>query len=413
MGRQTDWRLMCALFVLTGFVESLAFGHFTAFTPLYLQSMGVPAAAVPGWTGFLGIIGFVIGLPLLPFWGAFAERFGRKPVIVRSALVEAVLFLVAALARSPFELAVARFLSGFVLGNTGVMLALQSEVTPAGRQSLALSLVTAGPPVAIAAGPILGGLIATRLGLHALFFLDSGLTALSTLLLSTVLREPRRERSTQRTGHLARAALRDVYRIAPVRRLFIVYLLFALGVTAAQPFLPLWLRAAWLSGHGGIFSAPLAAVIGTVLTVGGAAMALGTPLFGWLGDRIGVRRALLAALWGDGIGMFGMAALPALWPITLASGVQGVFQGGVRANLMTMLAQSTPDDRRASVLNLAILPQQLAWFLGPALGTALTISLGLHLMLLLTALLALLAAPLAQAFLSRDPSPETLPGISA
>lgn len=413
MGTHSDWRLVCGLFVFTGFVESLAFGHFAAFTPLYLHSMGVPASQVPGWTGFLGIIGFIVGLPLLPFWGAFAERYGRKPVIVRSALVEAVIFLLASLAHHPAQFAVARFLSGFVLGNTGVMLALQSELSPPSRQALALSLVNSGPPIAIAIGPLFGGIIASRFGLHALFGVDSALTALSALSLTLLLRESPRPRSTAGTGHLAREALFDVYRIAPVRRLFTVYLLFAMGVTAVLPFMPLWLHRAWLLGHRGPFAAPLPAVIGGVLTVGGAAMALGTPFFGWLGDRIGVRRALLFALWGNGIGMLAQAAVPLLWPITLARSLQGLFQGGVMANLMTMVAQSAPADRRASVLNLAFLPQQFAWFLGPAIGTALTLSIGLQGMLLAMSAVAFLGAPLAQVYLHAAPRGEAGANVSA
>lgn len=399
MKHQSDWRLVAALFVFTGFVESLAFGHFAAFTPLYLRSMGVAASQVPGWTGFLGIIGFVIGLPLLPFWGGLAERFGRKPVIVRSALIEAILFLVAAQAQTPIQLAVARFLSGFVLGNTGVMLALISEIAPEDRQTWAISLVTSGPPVAIAVGPLLGGIVAAHFGLHALFMVDAGLTAFSTLVLTVLLREPARQRSTVRPSRLARDALLDVYRIAPVRRLFIVYLLYAMGVAAIQPFFPLWLHSAYVAGHSGVFSAALPAVIGGVLTVGGVAMAFGTPFFGWLGSRSGSHRVLLFALWGNGAGLLGQAVATTLWPITIARAVQGLFQGGVTANLMATLARSTPNDRRASILNLAILPQQVAWFLGPVLGTALTLSVGLQGMLLTTAALAFLAAPIAQIFL--------------
>ena len=80
--RTTDWRVLAALFLFTGLAESLGFGHFQAFTPLYLHQLGVPANAITAWTGVLGIIGSVIGLPLLPLWGALAERYGRKPIIV-------------------------------------------------------------------------------------------------------------------------------------------------------------------------------------------------------------------------------------------------------------------------------------------------------------------------------------------
>jgi MFS transporter, DHA1 family, multidrug resistance protein len=60
---------LLVLFVIAGVVEAQAFGHLSAFTPLYLDTPGVPAQQIPTWTGILSALGFVIGLPLLPFWG--------------------------------------------------------------------------------------------------------------------------------------------------------------------------------------------------------------------------------------------------------------------------------------------------------------------------------------------------------
>src|SRR5258707_9985883 len=113
-----DWRALLALFTLAGVVESQAFGHLGAFTPLFLPQLGVAGREVPTWTGILSALGFVIGLPLLPFWGVWADRYGRKLIIVRSAYVEGVLFTVAGLSPNVWVLALARLLSGFVLGNT-------------------------------------------------------------------------------------------------------------------------------------------------------------------------------------------------------------------------------------------------------------------------------------------------------
>jgi anaerobic C4-dicarboxylate transporter len=66
---RNDWRVLLIVFVLAGIVESQAFGHLNAFTPIYLDTLGVPAEQIATWTGALSAVGFVIGLPLLPFWG--------------------------------------------------------------------------------------------------------------------------------------------------------------------------------------------------------------------------------------------------------------------------------------------------------------------------------------------------------
>src|SRR5512142_644041 len=64
-----DWRKLLIIFTLAGVVESQAFGHLNAFRPLFLQQLGVPLSQVAFWTGILASLGFVIGLPLLPFCG--------------------------------------------------------------------------------------------------------------------------------------------------------------------------------------------------------------------------------------------------------------------------------------------------------------------------------------------------------
>ena len=76
---RNDWRVLLVLFTTAGVVEVQAFGHLTAFTPLFLQQLHVPQEQVPTWTGVLGTLGFVIGLPLLPFWGVCSDL-SQSPV---------------------------------------------------------------------------------------------------------------------------------------------------------------------------------------------------------------------------------------------------------------------------------------------------------------------------------------------
>src|SRR5438132_3000369 len=102
---RNNWRTTILLFAATGLVESLAFGHLGAFTPLYLRQLRVPAPEIPRWTGILSSLGFVLGLPLLPFWGVWADRYGRKIIIVRSSIAAALLYALAAASPTVYWLA--------------------------------------------------------------------------------------------------------------------------------------------------------------------------------------------------------------------------------------------------------------------------------------------------------------------
>ena len=361
---RNSWRVTMALFALTGVIESLAFGHLGAFTPLFLRELGVAETAIPRWTGILGSLGFVLGLPLLPFWAVWADRYGRKLIIVRSAYVEAVLFGLAALSQNVWMLVAARFLTGFVLGNTGVMLAAQSETTPRQRIGTALGLISAGPVLGMALGPVIGGEVVYQVGIRALLGLDAALTLLMGIVLTVTLREAPRPPIAQTSVWASiGAAGRNIVQQPVVVRLFVLDFLISLAVTMAGPYIPLRIEELYRGDA-------LARTIGRVLTVSGLAMAVTTPFWGRLGDRIGFLRVLRVAVIGVAVACAGQALSVTLWQFGGWRLLQGLLQGGTSAMVIALITVVVAQERRAAVLNFARLPAQLSWFLGPLAATA-------------------------------------------
>lgn len=362
-----DWRVLLVVFVLAGVVESQAFGHLNAFRPLYLAQLGVPAADIPSWTGILAALGFVIGLPLLPFWGVWADRYSRKLIIVRSAYVEGALFTVAALAPNVWVLAVAQLLGGFVFGNTGVMLAMLADSAPRKRLGLAVGIASAGFPIGSSVGPYIGGLIVQGPGIRALLGMDAGLSALMGLVLTLVVHEEVRRRASGATvRRMLAAALRDILASPVIVRLFVLYFLAMYGYSLAAPFIPILLQNRYTGDPR-----QLPTLIGTTLTAAGIGMAVTTPIWGRLGDVIGRWRVLPVCLAAMAVGL-GVAGLSAtLLPLQAGIVGMGLFQGGIGTTIIALLALLAPEERRASILNFSLMPSQLSWFLGPITGAAL------------------------------------------
>src|SRR5213076_968951 len=98
-----------------------------------LLGMGVTGQDRLRFVGAVSALIFVVGMPLVPLWGVWADKYSRKAVVARSALVEAVVFACVALSHEPWELAISLLLIGFQLGNTGVMLAAIRDVVPPRR----------------------------------------------------------------------------------------------------------------------------------------------------------------------------------------------------------------------------------------------------------------------------------------
>ena len=84
-------------------VEGLGVSQVFSFLAPYLRIVGVPDADRAPFVGLFSALIFIVGMPLVPLWGVWADKYSRKAVIVRSCLVEAVVFAV----RRPVARAVA------------------------------------------------------------------------------------------------------------------------------------------------------------------------------------------------------------------------------------------------------------------------------------------------------------------
>ena len=364
-GAPQPWRVLLALYSITSLVESLGVSQIFAFMLLRLRSMGVSGHEASTLVGLLSPLVFVLGLPIVPLWGVWADKHSRKVVIVRSAVVEAVVFGAVALSRTPLELAGALLLVGFQLGNTGVMIAALRDVVPPHRLGTAVSVFGASSSVGFAIGPLLGALMVRVLhtSLDAVYWTSAALSVGVALMLSFGSREVRPEVVPEgRAWDLALRAVRGVFTSSSTRLLFAAYGALLLARQMLGPYLPL--LAVRAAGHGG--SAVLA--IGIVTGVSALAGALVSPAAGALGDRIGFRPVLVASL---ALGAVAVATMPLAGSVAILAPVAAVVAalGVAAASMVTaLLARETPPERRSATLNLVLLPLYVGGIVGPAIG---------------------------------------------
>jgi len=316
---------------------------------------------------------FIVGAPLVPLWGVWADKYSRKAVIARSAVVEAVVFAGVALSREPWQLAVSMLLVGFQLGNTGVMLAAIRDVVPSARLGTLIALFGASGPIGFAVGPVLGGFIADglHLPLPVIFWVSAGLSVGTAVLVGFGSREIRPEVVPQgRVLPLAFGAVRHVLSDGPVRRIFAIFAIAYLANQMTRPFIPVVVERVNAGGLG--TASAIALVAGTAALVG----ALVSPLGGWLGDRIGFRPVLVAALVGGGIGSFAMPLIGSIPGLAAIAVIMTACSAAISAMIFGLLATEVPAERRSATLNLVYLPLYAAGIVGPTLG-AIVVNVGL------------------------------------
>ncbi len=402
-GVAQPWTTVLTLFSIASVIETIGISQIVAFLPLDLKAIGLPQAAVPRWVGLLNALVFVFGLPLVPLWGVAADKYSRKLVIARSAVVEAVVFGLVALSRHPWELAGSLLLVGFQLGNTGVMLATIRDVTPRGRLGTAIAIFGATSPIGFAAGPALGGLLLDHLhtSISTVYALSSALSMVSAVMLMVGLREVRPTVIPQGSIlALAYGAMRGVFTDPVARRLFALFGFALLARLMAGPFLPL--AVGRVTGPGMGLASAIALVVGTAALVGGVI----SPGAGAIGDRVGFRPVLIASLLGSGLALAVTPAAPTVSWLAATSALSAACSASVGAMVFGLLAVEIPPERRSATLNLVYLPLYLAGIVGPAAG-ALVVSAGLPMVFYAAALVVWTGAALE---LARPLRPASAPG---
>jgi DHA1 family multidrug resistance protein-like MFS transporter len=360
-----DWRRVVTVFWITSMVEGLGVSQVFSFLAPYLREMGVPDAERVPFVGLFSALVFVVGMPLVPLWGVWADKYSRKAVIVRSCLVEAVVFVGVALSREPWQLAVSLLLIGFQLGNTGVMLAAIRDVVPRARIGTMIALFGASGPIGFAVGPVLGGWLVDGLGLSlsAMFWVSAGLSVATGAVVWFGSREVRPEVIPEgRILPLAFGALRGVLSDPTVVRIFAIYGVAFLANQMSRPYQALIVEQ--IVGPGPGLASSIGFVAGTAALVG----ALTAPLGGVIGDRIGFRPVLIGAMFVGGLALIAVPLAAAIPVLALAVLVFTACNGIVGAMVFSLLATEVPAERRSQSLNLVYLPLYAAGIVGPAVG---------------------------------------------
>ncbi len=364
-GGRDDWRRIVAVFWITSMVEGLGVAQVFSFLAPYLHEMGVPDAERVPFVGLFSALVFVVGMPLVPLWGVWADKYSRKAVIVRSCLVEALVFACVALSREPWQLALSLLLIGFQLGNTGVMLAGIRDVVPRARIGTVIAVFGASGPIGFAVGPVLGGFLVDGLGwsLSGMFWASAGLSIATAALVWFGSREVRPEVIPEgRLLPLAFGALRGVLGDPAVRRIFAIYGVAFLANQMSRPYQALIVES--IVGTGPGLASSIGFVAGTAAFVG----AVIAPLGGVVGDRIGFRPVLIVSLFVGGFALLAVPLIHAIPPVALAVLVFTACNGIVGAMVFSLLATEVPAERRSQTLNLVYLPLYAAGIVGPAVG---------------------------------------------
>jgi DHA1 family tetracycline resistance protein-like MFS transporter len=203
--------------------------------------LGLPPKLLFGIALTINPLGLMIGSALL---GPLSDRFGRRPVLLATALGAAAGHAITALAlivQSYPLFIVARFVTGLLEGNGSVARAMLADRLEGDLRLRAFSWLNGAFYMGWLAGPLLAG-FTLAWGITTPFWVAVGALVLMAALVAVVLPREAPSKATTSWWQVARNQHSlNLLRYPELRMLFIVQLAYTCGVTAFYEFYPLWL----------------------------------------------------------------------------------------------------------------------------------------------------------------------------
>jgi multidrug resistance protein len=342
-----------SLMALTIFIDFVGFGLILPLLPFWSERLG----AGPVGVGLVLTAYALAQFLFTPLLGTLSDRYGRRPIIFASLLIEALSLAQSALAGSLPLLVVARFIGGLGASNIGSAQAVVADVTPIERRARGMGLIGATIGLGFVVGPALGGLLAP-LGPAVPFWVAMLVALANALLVLRFLPETRwmgiacpPVASTIHRKGVALAGWRQVQLHPLIARLVVVNLLFTIAFTAMETVFALFTQHAfgWTTRQNGYLFTYIGLLI--VFMQGG--------VVGQLARRWGERRLLLAGLVLLAAGLALLPWIRNLAPLVVVLGIVSIGDGAVTPMLSTLLSFVSAPRREAK--HLALLKVLQGW----------------------------------------------------
>ena len=380
------------LMALTVFIDITGFGLILPLLPFWAERLG----AGPVGVGLILTVYALAQFLFTPVLGSLSDRYGRRPVILISLLIEALGFALTALAGALPFLLLARFIGGLGSSNLGSAQAVVSDVTPPAGRARGMGAIGAAIGLGFVVGPALGGAL-TVLGAMVPFWAAMGVALVNALLVWRFLPETRKRRAAVSADEPAERRKADLFggwrslRYPAVARLVGINLLFTIAFTAMETVFPLFSQRVfgWTAEQNGYIFTYVGVVV--VIMQGG--------LVGQLVRRFGEKALLVGGL---ALLSVGLALLPfsaTLGVLLLALGLLSAGDGAVSPTSSALLSFAGPPEAQGETLGLAQGVSGLGRIIGPlAAGSLFAVGVGVPFwagaaLVLLAGLIALPALP--------------------
>jgi len=366
------WRRNLYILFVVQLLSTAGFSLVFPFLPLYVKEIGIATGgSVEFWAGLVFASQAFTMMFAAPVWGAFADRYGRKPMLVRATFGGAVLVTLMGLVQNTEQLVILRTLQGLVTGVIPAASALAAATTPRENIGEAQGTLQMSRAMGVALGPVIGGVLGDAFGFRESFWITGALLGLAGLCTLVWVHEdfvPRE--TTKRPGFFA--SYGTLLHSPGMGGLYELSFLRSLGQSMLLPLVALFVVELIGTEEGA------ASITGIVIGAASLTGALSAVWLGKLGDRYGHIKVLIGSAVFAALLYIPQSFVTAAWQLILLQALVGFAAGGLIPALAALMNLWSPAGNQGATYGIDTSVNAAARAVAPMVGAAIASWIGLR-----------------------------------
>ena len=368
--QEISWKENLRVAWFGSFLTGASISLVVPFMPIFVEQLGIEGDQVAFYAGLAISVSAVSAALISPIWGILADKYGRKPMMIRAGLAMTITMGGLAFVPNIYWLIFLRLLNGVFTGFVPNATALIASQVPKDKSGYALGTLSTGVVAGTLTGPFVGGLIAEIFGIRNVFLLVGGFLFLAAILTIFFIKE-----DFQPVAKEKAIPTKELFSSFKYPRLlvnlFLTSFVIQFSAQSIGPILALYVRDLGQTEN-------LLFVSGLIVSSMGFSSMMSAGVMGKLGDKVGNHRLLVAAQIYSVIIYLLCAHATSPLQLGLYRFLFGLGTGALIPGVNALLSKMTPKSGISRIFAFNQVFFYLGGVIGPMAGSAVAGYLGYH-----------------------------------